>query len=156
MCDVRVNPIYTVKEGSVFIVDVMKAEFLQSEGLRFIVKDYDTVGRNDELGHVQVPPKTLIGANGDRMVFPLSPPKGSKYKEAGVLNLRCRLASKYDRKFLDYLSSQKGDFMGIDRNTNIVMKPLGGSRALLKEKSSAAEKTGKDAGIKKVRSFSAD
>ena len=66
------DPIYTVKQGSVFIMNVMKQEFEVSEGLKFTVKDYDTVGRNDELGTVVVPGKELCEATGDRKTYKLA------------------------------------------------------------------------------------
>lgn len=113
----------------------MKDEFAASEGLKFTVKDYDTVGRNDELGTVVIPGKELCEATGERKTYILVPPAKSKKTEAGVINIRCRPATNYDRKFLEYVNgNQKGGFMGIDQNTDIVMKPRGGSRNLVKEK----------------------
>ena len=59
--------------------------------------------------------------------------KNSKKTEAGVINIRCRPATNYDKKFLDYVNGdQKGGFMGIDQNTDIVLKTRGGSRKLVK------------------------
>ena len=116
-------------------MNVVKQEFITSEGLKFTVKDYDAVGRNDTLGSVVIPAEEICEASGERKTYKLVPPEKSKKTEAGVINIRCRLATNYDRKFLEYSNGdQKGDFMGIDQNTAVVMKPRGGSKKLIKEK----------------------
>jgi hypothetical protein len=132
------DPIYTVKTGSLCVLNVTKKEFIEDqEAVTFIVKDKDAPGMsNDELGHVSVSGEDLLKANGERMTLKLEPKKGSKCKEAGVINIRCRPASNYDKKFLEYANGdQKGDFLGVGANTDIVMKPRGGSTDLIKGKS---------------------
>jgi len=143
------NPIYTIKTGSLFVLNVMKQEFIEEkDAVTFIVKDFDAVGMsNDELGTVSVSGEDLIKANGERMVLKLNPKKGSKHKEAGVINIRCRPASNYDKKFLEYANGdRKGDFLGIGANTDIIMNPRGGSTALVK-----STLTKDDGGVKKNR-----
>lgn len=131
----RRDPIYTITTGSVFVLSVVKQEFIESDGLKFTVKDYDTLGRNDDLGYVVVSGKQLCEAKGERMVLKLSPPEGSKHQEAGALNLRCRAATNYDKKFLGYATGElKGDFLGLDGMTDVVMKPKGGSAKLIKQR----------------------
>ena len=116
-------------------MDVVKEDFIASEGLKFTVKDYDALGRNDTLGFVSIPAQELCEASGERKTYNLLPPENSKKPEAGVINVRCRPATNYDRKFLEYSNGdQTGDFMGIDQNMAIAMKPRGGSKKLIKTK----------------------
>lgn len=113
----------------------MKQELATSDGIKFTVKDHDQVGRNDTLGTVMVPGKDLCEATGDRKTYKLVPPEKSKKTEAGVINIRCRPTTNYDRRFLTYVNGDlKGDFMGIDQNMDIVMKPRGASGKIIKEK----------------------
>ena len=138
----RIDPIYTVSTGSLFILKAVKQELCEGEGLLFIVKDYDRVGGNDELGHVQVSGKVLCEANGERMALPLEPAKGSKQEDAGKLNIRCRPATNYDKKFLEYAAgNMKGDFLGINQRMDIIMNPSGGERSLIKQKVSMMGKS---------------
>jgi hypothetical protein len=114
----------------------MKQAFIEDKvAVTFIVKDFDAVGMsNDELGSVSVSGEDLLKADGERMVLKLQPEKGSKHKEAGVINIRCRTATNYDKKFLEYANGdQKGDFLGTGANTDIIMNPRGGSTDLIKK-----------------------
>lgn len=131
------DPIYTVDNGSFFVLNVETDKFIEDpKALTFIVKDKDAMGmKNDELGHVYVSGSELCNANGERMTYVLTPKEGSKHKEAGVIHIRCRPATNYDKKFLEFVNSdQKGDFLGIGSNMSIVMNPRGGAKELIKSK----------------------
>ena len=120
-----------------FILDVVKEEFISpGNGLLFKVKDFDRASKNDELGHLRVPGKKLLESDGKRLALKLKPPEGSTHTKAGVLNLRCRSVTNYDRKFLEYAEgkSNGNGFLGIDKNIDIVMNPRGGSKKLIKGK----------------------
>jgi len=96
------NPIWTLKTRSLFLLTVESKQFFVEDGMKFIVKDYDQFGKDEVLGLVHVNPRTLYKANGERMEFKLQPPTGSKEKEIpGYLVLRCRRASEYDIKFME-------------------------------------------------------
>jgi hypothetical protein len=78
-----------------------KALFL-SEGLNFVLKDFDRVGRNETLGVVVVPPQDLYAGTGDRMEFKIQPPPGSKEKQVnGHMAIRVRRATEHDKKFME-------------------------------------------------------
>ena len=68
---------------------------LSDIGLTFIVKDWDFVGTNEQLGKVEVAYPTLIQGNGDAMEFQVTPPEGVN-TEAGYLLLRFRKATSAD------------------------------------------------------------
>ena len=132
------DPIFTIATGSLFILEVMEHEFRASDGLLFKVKDYDRTSKSDDLGYVQVSGKDLCEANGQRMTLKLTPPEGRELSEAGVLNLRCRPMTAYDKKFLAYATGNAGsdDLFGIDKNLDIIMNPRSGTRKLLNERMS--------------------
>lgn len=108
------NPIWTVRTGSLFLVETSAAELFSTSGLTFLVKDFDTVTKNDPLGHVGISaPKILEFANlrpGERLEFPLTPlrnhRKASTYLHP-VLYLRFRHASTDDLSFLSKLQNMR-------------------------------------------------
>ncbi|KAG7350839.1 C2 domain containing protein [Nitzschia inconspicua] len=103
------NPIWTLKTGSLFLLTVESERFFVEDGMQFIVKDYDQLGKDEVLGLVHVNPRTLYQSKGERMEFKLQPPMGSKHKEVpGFLVLRCRRATEYDIKFMADYAKTKG------------------------------------------------
>jgi hypothetical protein len=79
--------------------------------MKFIVKDYDQLGKDEVLGIVHVNPRILYKAKGQRLELKLQPPMGSRKEVPGYLVIRCRRASEYDIKFMaDYEKTrgQKG------------------------------------------------
>lgn len=70
MISSSLEPIWTLKTGSLFLVEIPAKELFESHGLHCDVMDYD-VGRDEKLGQCTIHPKTLYEANGERMVFPL-------------------------------------------------------------------------------------
>lgn len=69
----------------------------------------------------------------------------------GELTIRCRPATSYDRKFLKFAAGRKGDFLGCRQNTEFLFQTKGGAFRLPGSKLSLKEKSGPDAGVKKVR-----
>lgn len=106
------EPIYTIKTGSLFILSAtMRKLFDAREGLKFTVKDYDTVGSNENLGVAIVAPRTLYDANGERMVLPLIPEVGKSFAKGGngFIAFRCRKATEQDVSFMKKLSGGLGN-----------------------------------------------
>lgn len=93
----NLNPIYTIKHKSLGILDLATKELSAHKGLIFQVKDYDTLGSNDELCSCQVPADQLLEMTGERLEFELETDRG---QPAGKIALRCRPATEYDRGFL--------------------------------------------------------
>eukprot|EP00537_Pseudo-nitzschia_pungens_P003533 CAMPEP_0172372246 /NCGR_PEP_ID=MMETSP1060-20121228/46652_1 /TAXON_ID=37318 /ORGANISM="Pseudo-nitzschia pungens, Strain cf. cingulata" /LENGTH=1198 /DNA_ID=CAMNT_0013098153 /DNA_START=437 /DNA_END=4033 /DNA_ORIENTATION=+ len=100
------NPIWTLKTGSLFLLQVDSKRFFIEEGITFVVRDYDKLGKHDVIALCQVDPKILYDADGERMEFKLSLPSSGgrsapKEENAGILVIRCRRATKYDQKFME-------------------------------------------------------
>ena len=79
------------------------------DGLGFLIRDYDRLGADENLGFVRVPPAALYRARGERMEYKLEPPPGSTDGEVpGYLAVRCRRATDNDQKFMEgYVASLK-------------------------------------------------
>ncbi len=74
--------------------------------MKFIVKDYDQLGKHETLGLVHVPPKTLYFADGERMEFKLQPVPGkTKGDIPGYLAIRCRRATTHDKNFMESIEN---------------------------------------------------
>lgn len=132
------DPIYTIKHNSVFILDVATKEIQARQGFSVIVKDYDLLGKNDELGSVAIPAETVLEASGERLEFQLK----RKEDNAGFIAFRIRPATSYDRDFLNSLGNSKADFMGIRSSTSKAME-FGGARGMMKTLMTKYEKDGK-------------
>jgi hypothetical protein len=80
------------------------------DGMKFIIKDFDQLGKDEVLGIVNVNPRVVYKATGERMKFKLQPPHGSRQKEVpGYLVVRVRRATDYDQKFMaDYIKTKHG------------------------------------------------
>ena len=100
----RTNPIFTPELGSAFIVDGADKDFLDF-GLKFELKDWDRVGSNDFLGHVDVPASKFVDGTGDAMEFKVIPPNGKEQEKAGFLLIRCRNASPDDEALVSQQSN---------------------------------------------------
>jgi hypothetical protein len=105
----RLDPIWTLKTGSLFLLEVESKHLFVEEGLTLLVKDYDQFGGNEFLGVAKVPAHKLYQAKGERMEFKLLPPPGSRESEiGGHIAIRCRRATEYDKKFMSrYDNSSK-------------------------------------------------
>lgn len=96
------EPVWTIKNGSLFLLHTTAAELFECyDGIKFEVKDYDTVGSSESLGNAIVPPRCLYEADGERMVFPLLPEAGrTSVKVTGFIAIRCRHATDHDKEFM--------------------------------------------------------
>jgi len=103
------NPVWTLKTGSLFLFQIESRRFFIEEGMKFVVKDYDKLGKHDLLGFCQVDAEVLYQANGERMEFKLTHPKckTTDRKEQGILVIRCRRATPYDQKFMEEHDKQE-------------------------------------------------
>eukprot|EP00529_Nitzschia_sp_RCC80_P008506 CAMPEP_0113512820 /NCGR_PEP_ID=MMETSP0014_2-20120614/39536_1 /TAXON_ID=2857 /ORGANISM="Nitzschia sp." /LENGTH=1224 /DNA_ID=CAMNT_0000409189 /DNA_START=63 /DNA_END=3733 /DNA_ORIENTATION=+ /assembly_acc=CAM_ASM_000159 len=103
------DPIWTLKTGSLFILTTESRKLFLDDGMRFIIKDFDQLGKDEVLGIVHVKPQVWYQSKGERMEFKLHPPHGSKDTEVpGYLVLRIRRASEYDQKFMADYNNTKG------------------------------------------------
>ena len=102
----RLDPIWTVKTGSLFLLEVESEQFFLEDGMTFLVKDFDQFGANETLGIVHVSPRALYRATGERMEFKLQPVPGKTAAEVpGYLAIRCRRATTYDKTFIEGMQS---------------------------------------------------
>ncbi|KAL7573033.1 hypothetical protein ACA910_018725 [Epithemia clementina (nom. ined.)] len=125
------DPIWTVKTGSLFLFTVDPETLFLSEGLLFTVKDYDTFGANEKLGYFYVSPTLIYKARGERWEFKLLPMQGSKKtKIPGYVGIKCRRATEYDIEFMNehvYKSLKTGGMNKMDLTT----EQKGGQGALV-------------------------
>lgn len=89
------NPVYSPETNSFFVLDTNAKEIHDFGGLVFKIKDWDLLGKNDELGHVEVSPNAIYDATGENMELKVIPPKG--HTEAGYITIRIRPAVESDR-----------------------------------------------------------
>lgn len=91
------DPEYTEREGSSFVLREPPREVFNS-GLTFKVLDWDRIklGKDDDLGYVNVPAETLYAnSNGANMEFKLLPPPWKKDSDdVGYISIRCLPAAK--------------------------------------------------------------
>jgi hypothetical protein len=96
------DPVWTLKTGSLFLMTVESKALFLSEGLTCLIKDYDRLGRNESLGVIIVPPQDLYAGKGERMEFKIQPKPGSKTKEVpGSMAIRVRRATEKDKIFME-------------------------------------------------------
>ena len=96
----RIDPVFTPELASACILECTTKELQKHHGLKFVLKDWDRVGANDPLGHVEVPPSTLQNGSGDGLEFMVIPPTGREIEKAGYLLIRCRNATLEDEDLL--------------------------------------------------------
>jgi hypothetical protein len=148
------DPIWTIKTESLFLLEVDTADLFLSEGLLCILYDFDKVGKDEKLGAITISPKTLYEAKGERMEFKLEPAPGQTKEVPGYLAIRCRKATDYDAKFMiDFKQGADSDLLGLKAATSKAHDTKGGASNLksLLGRNTKVFKNGKDAGIKKVR-----
>lgn len=126
-------------------------DLFTSEGLVFILKDFDKLGDNEKLGIVTVPPKMLYQANGERMEFKLQSHGYKTRQVSGSMAIRCRRASPQDIQFMEEVkkpSSKQFDFL----HRAMVEGKTGVSniKSILSKRTRIVA-TGKNAGKKQVR-----
>jgi hypothetical protein len=123
------NPIWSVDNGSLFIVSQSAEEFFSAGyGLTFIVKDYDKVTSNEEICEVSISAADLLKQTGERTSYEL------EILEAGrastkvfrpKLNLRIRKATLDDKVFMKYLQAlrstkKKSKICGVYANASFL------------------------------------
>jgi hypothetical protein len=156
----RLDPIWTVKTKSLFLLEVDAAELFLSEGLLCILYDFDKVGKNEKLGAITIPPKTLYEAKGERMEFKLGPSPGETKDVPGYLAIRCRRATEYDANFMtDSAKGADSDLLGLKAATSKALHTKGGAsnlQSMLNRNSKVFKDgiNGKNAGIKHVSNIS--
>lgn len=100
----NLNPVWTVKTGSLFLLTVTSKELFMSDGLMCEVADFDKLGFNEVLGAIFLPPKFLYEAKGQRMTYKLQKsPHGAKDYGKGSLSVRVRHATANDKQFMKEL-----------------------------------------------------
>ena len=95
------DPIWTLKTESLFLLTLASKDLFLQDGLGFVVRDFDRLGADENLGLVRVPPATLYKAKGERLEFKLQPPPGAGGDVTGYLAIRCRRASDGDKIFME-------------------------------------------------------
>jgi len=92
--------VFAPETDSTFLLDCTDKELSDAGGLQFVVKDWDLIGTNDELGSVRIDPQTLKSGNnnGDAMEMKVTPPKKKEEEDAGHLLIRWRNATADDLK----------------------------------------------------------
>ena len=126
--------------------------FLNS-GLQLDLFDFDTLGKNEKLGSIHVPDKTLYQAKGERLEFKLGPPGGTTTPVSGYLALRCRRASEEDIQFIKEYYQKENALSRINKKaTPQVAEGTTGASNLksLITKRSRIAKDGKNAGKRQV------
>jgi len=147
------DPIWTIKTNSLFLLKIDVKQLFRGEGLLCIVYDYDKLGGNERLGAVTIPPKTIYDAKGERMEFKLGPPPGKTDDVPGYLAVRVRRATKNDLDFMQKLEESGKKFRLPAKKQVEETDSKGGSgniRSMLSRRSRIA-KTGPNAGKREVR-----
>jgi hypothetical protein len=113
----KLDPIWTVKTGSLFLFSVNSSALFKSNGLLCKVIDFDQVSDHESLGSAIIRPLTLYKANGERLEFELEPPSNiARENMSGFLVIRCRRASKFDVDFIKEHTQVDGptDWLGVN------------------------------------------
>jgi hypothetical protein len=97
----RLDPVWTVRTGSLFLFKVKPEALFLSEGLLISVMDYDAMSSPEKLGHFYVPPRAIYDSKGERLEYKLQPFPGHTKRVPGYVAVRCRRASAYDIKFME-------------------------------------------------------
>jgi hypothetical protein len=142
----RLDPIWTVKTGSLFLFSVDAKELFLSEGLTFIIMEFDALRPSTILGTVSMAPKDINSSNGERLEFKLNPPPGGPATVPGYLAIRCRRASDYDIKFMKSFASSPSN--PTDATDLLTPKGNGGNIATYFRRQT---RTAKDGKTKEVR-----
>jgi hypothetical protein len=144
------DPIWTIKTDSLFLFTVSSQELFTSDGLVFILKDFDKLGGNEKLGVVTVPAKTLYEANGERMEFKLQSPSYKSRDVSGYMAIRCRKASPSDIKFMEESRVPKSKQLDFLHKAVSEGKTGAGTIKSILSKRTRVVASGKNAGKKQV------
>lgn len=91
------DPVYSAETNSFFVLDTNSKELNNYNGLIFKVKDWDLIGKSDDLGRVEVTPEAIYAGSGEDMELKIIPPKGHGKNEGGYITIRIRPATDEDR-----------------------------------------------------------
>eukprot|EP00934_Nitzschia_sp_Nitz4_P000987 Nitzschia sp. Nitz4//scaffold248_size28759//12858//16752//NITZ4_008109-RA/size28759-snap-gene-0.10-mRNA-1//-1//CDS//3329543992//987//frame0 len=107
------NPVWTLSTGSLFLLDQSVDEFFASSNfVTFQIKDYDSFGKNEDIGSVEISKEKLVKGTGERLEFEINPPGkhqlNRRAKEGSSrLALRFRPATMEDVKFMRSFQENK-------------------------------------------------
>ena len=124
----RLNPLFSAETHNSFALHCPATDLYDAHGLVFKVKDYDFIGKNEELGSAHVPASVLFNANGEDMDLKLQPPKGvPEDREVGYITIRCRQTAEDDnpgeqKKFLGILPSPRMELPKVPELMNRMKK----------------------------------
>jgi hypothetical protein len=132
------NPIWTVDNGSLFILSYTAEElFSYTAGLTFLIKDYDGLSGNETIGKVVVPPTDLLAMTGDRtelIIRDIHHFKSKTHYFKPQLQLRARKANTSDLEFLKQLHGiKKSKKLGIYADQSFVAPHANQVRLLARE-----------------------
>lgn len=107
------SPVFHSRDRNFFILECgSKEELFKNGGLEFKIKDWNRVGRDDDLGSAFVPAESIFDASDEILEFKIEPPKGHA-EVAGFISIHCRPATLGDKD--DYKKSR-----GFLRNVSTV------------------------------------
>lgn len=89
------DPHWGPQEDSTFILHCLAAK-LYDHDLLLVVKDYDALTMDDDLGTVLISAPDVYRGRGTEMERKITPPPGQEGKDAGYLTIRCRKATQED------------------------------------------------------------
>jgi hypothetical protein len=124
------------------MLEVESEQLFIQDGLKFLVKDFDQFGANETLGIVQVNPRILYQATGERMELKLQPVPGKTSKDVpGYLAIRCRRATANDKNFMETYESSR-DALAAPRPPKVSNNPI---KSMVSKNAKVID------GVKKVR-----
>ena len=99
------DPVWTLESDALFLLKMTPEEFFHSSnGMAFIIKDYDAVGSNEVLGRVLVSHKELLEGTGERKGFEIVPenstvlPISSSYQRNTIIGNSGLAGAEYGKK----------------------------------------------------------
>lgn len=116
------DPIWTVSNGSLFLITETVRDFYFAGSLNFTVSDFDKVGKDDTLGQVFVNQEHLYFLDGKREEFDLHMPRQNHKPQKGRIAIRTRVASEKDIGFSNRLNNSSKK-RGIAKQTEIIAPP---------------------------------
>ena len=91
------DPVYTTKHNNTYMLDIDKKKLSIANGLTFKIKDWDRIGTNDDIGHVDVSYDELVTIRNSTRSrsssgpvvkeFKIIPPKKRSKEDAGYITI---------------------------------------------------------------------
>jgi hypothetical protein len=149
----RLDPIWTLKTGSLFLFTVSMKDLFLNDGLICILRDFDNVGADEVLGGIKITAKQIYEAKGERVEFKLGPAGGKTEEVPGYMAIRCRRASEHDIQFMeDWKRTNQLAIIGMKPKTIKIAEGITGVsnlRSIITKRTRIA-KDGSNAGKKQV------